>query len=307
MNKFLLFAFLSSFIFLTACDKNSAPQPVPPIQEPSEPAEPTVPEPTEPEPAAWPDETNTGVKPGITLTTVNSDVKLSTPNQVYENKEVNGCIQVTAKNVTIRNVIVKCKGWWGISSDELPEGFNLLIEDTEIVCVASGTGCRGKSGITGRNTTVLRTNIHGWENGIDAEKNFILRDSYIHDLYTDSEAHSDGYQVAYAPEFSNLIIEHNTILAGKNTTSSFIASGTNDLAKESHKVFINNNLFGGGAYTVYCPRSHINKSEWLVTNNHFTTRFYPKSGAYGPLDNCKTGAGITVSGNVWHESGELVK
>ena len=92
-----------------------------------------------PKPSAcgFPDATNTGVTPGTALTPASGVVTLNQAGQVYENRQVNGSIIVTAPNVTIRNVrLVVTDPYYGISvkngNDWDNSGANLTLDHVEI-------------------------------------------------------------------------------------------------------------------------------------------------------------------------------
>ena len=81
-------------------------------------------------------------------------------------------------------------------------------------------------------------------------------------------------------------------------TSSIISNTSGD-----QNVVIDSNLFAGGAYSLDCPRD-VKGVNYLVWNNHFSTRFKLTVGAFGPSD----GLRVTrrKSGNVYHETGRPV-
>jgi hypothetical protein len=48
---------------------------------------------------------------------------------------------------------------------------------------------------------------------------------------------------------------------------------------------IRHNLLGGGAHALYCPRER--SGDVHVIGKRFSTRHYPKAGAYGPWTDCE--------------------
>ena len=100
---------------------------------------------------------------------------------------------------------------------------------------------------------------------------------------------------------NNVTIRHNTIFGiganGQSATSSLIM----DLPGHSN-FMIENNLFGGGAYTVYCVAGK--GTNWVIRNNAFTTRFHPRVGAYGHSTECSD---ETQSGNYILETGQQIR
>ena len=79
------------------------------------------------------------------------------------------------------------------------------------------------------------------------------------------------------------------------TTSAII---TNGVCCDTNMV-IDDNLLGGGAFTLYCEHNGIafaGTSE--VRRNHFTTRYRSTVGAFGPTSDC---ADEVTSGNVYDD------
>lgn len=241
---------------------------------------------------AYPNETCTGVKAGITLQQHVGDFFINTDGYVLENKHINGCIEVTAANVTIRNTKITCQSNYGIASYGSGDDGGLLVEDVEIDCNHTNTTAISYSGLTAR-----RLHIHGCENGLSIDHSVTLTDSFIHDIYEGATGHGDGIQ---ASNGSNTLIEHNTIY-GESTTSS-ININNNAAGPTTSNVTISNNLIAGGAYTLYCPIPlSVN---FKIINNHFSRIFYPNAGAFGPQADCSDET--VISGNVWHDTGAAV-
>jgi len=108
-------------------------------------------------------------------------------------------------------------------------------------------------------------------------------------------------------------IIHNTIISietGGDFTPTKWQGGSSAIAliDGQHDLTIDNNLLAGGSYTVYGPSQHgAAPSNVRVTNNRFSTKYYPKCGAYGTHAGFnKAAPGFVWSGNVWHESGRTV-
>jgi hypothetical protein len=235
----------------------------------------------------YPDASCTGVPVGTPLTVVNGSMTIGTANAIVENKDVRGCITVTAPGVTIRNVRVSGRCIFGIRYENT-SGSRLIIQDTEISCEGEFTG------IYSANFTAIRVNIHDCENGLSIGRNVTLQDSYIHDLVNIGDNHADGIQMTDGS--TGVIIQHNRIYA-TNGTSAIISPSQSTLG-----TIIRDNLFAGGAYALYCRQRGPGGQQ--IVNNHFSTLFYPKVGAFGPWTEC--GDEAQVSGNVYHETGLLL-
>jgi hypothetical protein len=232
-----------------------------------------------------PDATNTGVPAGTTLKIHNGDITVKSAGTVIDRQDIRGCIRVQAPRVTIRRSKIACPSFPVIASfDGEYSGTGLVVEDSEISCM----GTNG-TGLSDTNVTARRLNIHGCENGFDINASFTVADSYVHDLFQSSEAHTDGIQLAGGADIS---INHNTIFA--NNGNSAIISARSD----NSDVVVSNNLMAGGAYTLFCPRE--TSQNFRVIGNRVASLFYPKGGAFGPWTECEKVA--EVRGNVWDQT-----
>ena len=254
-----------------------------------------------PAPTGYPDASTTGVPAGTTLTTYTGPSRITTAGAVVTGKSL-GCVEIAAGGVVIRNSKITCAGSIAVTvNDRGYTGTRALLEDVEITC----QGTNGTA-VSEAHFTLRRVNIHGCENGVDANQDITVEDSYIHDLYNGGDAHMDGIQLAwhwdgtaYVCCARDVTIRHNTIYAvdsaGAFGTSAIISNPNAD-----ENILIENNLLAGGAATVYCNRPGKGVNYRLV-DNHFSTRFGPKVGAYFPTTEC---GDETQSGNVIHETGQ---
>jgi hypothetical protein len=216
---------------------------------------------------------------------------ISTANAIVDSKDIRGCVEVTATGVIIRKSKITCTTrLYAVDTIDVA-GTWLTIQDSEISCgYRLSTHAIGEEQIT-----VLRNNIYGCENGFDVNKNMAIQDNYIHDLYQGNgsdDPHTDGIQMWNTA--TNVIIQHNRIYAN-NGTSAIISPSQGTLG-----TIIRDNLFAGGAYTLYCRQNGPGGQQ--VVNNRFSTIFYPRSGAGGPWTECEDEA--LVTGNVYHETGQ---
>lgn len=259
-------------------------------------------------PSCFPDASNTGTSG--TLTTVSSDVTLSTPGQTYSDKRVVGCITVTATNVTISNVLVECSNSTAIRyDDDGSSGSPLLVLDSEVDC----TGASGQHGIAEADITVRRTEVRSCENGFDINRDITIEDSWIHLLDNGgADPHEDGAQLASHLEggtlvngAKNITFEHNTIegktKTGTNATSAIIMNKLGTTPDQN--VLVQHNLLSGGAYTVYCDRNDASPhtvagTNVRVINNRFVGDF---AGGGGDSTDCSDETSAT--GNVRHSTG----
>jgi hypothetical protein len=261
--------------------------------------EPT-PTPTPTPTGSFPDASNTGVPIGTTLTAYTGPASITTPGTVIDGKTITGEIDIDAPDVTIRDS--KINGVVRVWDDTTN---SLLLEDTEIDCGG------GNTAIGEANYTVRRANIHGCENGFDMNQNIDVEDSYIHGLAI--VGHDDGIQFAYGhfenghevDGVRNLRIVHNTIFGHDDSLSSADGSfGTSAIIGNTARaddVLVQGNLMAGGAYTIYCLAGP--STNYRVLDNHFSTRYTPSVGFYGPSAECFDD---TQSGNVIDETGQPI-
>ena len=188
----------------------------------------------------------------------------------------------------------------------------MTVEDSEIDCGEAP----GSSAVGDTNFRALRLNIHGCENGFDADGNADIEDNYIHDLFQSVQAHTDGLQSAIG---SNLTINHNRFYAetpslcgaeqGKDCGgTSAINVNNNPSGPHTTNLIISNNLLAGGAYTLYCPKPSMTNVQ--VFGNRFSRLYYPNDGAFGPESDCLNDNGtprVTVwRNNVWDDTGKPI-
>ena len=253
----------------------------------------------------FPGADNTGVPAGTPLSAYTGPSNIRTPNTVIDGKTL-GCIEVSAPGVVIRNSRISCPdGFYAVYVDDQISTQTLLtIEDSEITCGAAGTAAADSD------ITLRRVNIHDCENGLSVNQNVTVEDSYIHDLTTSAEAHPDGIQFAaghwngssYVCCVLDLTIRHNTIY-GQNSDGSPANAAIISGRGGDTNILIENNLFAGGGYTLYCEQD-AKGTNYRVLNNHFSTRFSAKVGFYGPSTDCSD---ETQSGNVYHETGKELR
>jgi hypothetical protein len=247
------------------------------------------------QPPAWPDATNTGVPSGTSLTVVNGNLDITTAGTVVENKDVRGCIHVTAPDVIIRKSKVSCADFYVIDN----ESTNLLIEDVTVDCQNLH-----HTGIVWSNYTARRVNVSACENGLWAENNVVIEDSYVHDIIPYdpvTDPHTDGIQIP--SNSTNITIRHNRIYGQYSSANSFgnsaIFIGTGPSNSMTSNITVTNNLLAGGGYTLYCNQGGRGTNS-AYTDNRFSTIFSPKVGGIGPWTDC---ADENISGNVYHETG----
>ena len=247
---------------------------------------------------------------GTVLSSVSGDLNVSTAG-VVNAKDVSGCINVLVPGVTIENSRASCIATLGTARTSGPW---TIVQDTTVTC--ANISKPGSADIGDNNMTVRRANIYGCENGFDADQNFDIEDSYIHDLYQSVQAHTDGLQSAIG---SNITINHNRFYAetpslcgaeqGKDCGgTSAINVNNNASGPHTTNLIISNNLLAGGSYTLYCPIPSMTNVQ--VFGNRFSRLYYPDGGNFGTSSSCLSDNGtprVSVwSNNVWDDTGKLI-
>ena len=279
----------------------AAPEPDPTTPPTSAPT-PTTPPTSAPAPTTgFPSSASTGVPDGTSLSTYTGPSTITNDGTVIDSKKITSCIVIKADNVTIKNSLLQTGGcFFNVLSDDGNTGLKLT--DVEI----DGLGnTSGDAAIGGGGYTCLRCDIHGTTDGAKAGDDVVFRDSYIHDLAMTGGSHNDGIQSLGT---DSLQIVHNRIITPRGSTSAIILSTGS--ADQMRNVKIDNNVLGGGAYTVYggylAGTDSLSKiSNISITNNKFTTEVYSRSGAYGPLTS--TSSPVVVSGNTWYDGPDAGK
>lgn len=259
---------------------------------------PTVITPTTQPVGGKPGSTNTGVPAGTVLTdaTVNADGYLiSTQNgQVIDRKEINGCVKVRHANVTITRSRITCSDYFPI---EIQSG-NLIIEDSEII----GTSAGVTAGISFGDYVARRINVHGGKDGLKAQDNVVIEDSWIHDLWLGPDDHADGVQQDGGG--SNITLRRNNIDIVNNGTGH---GGAPNAAVQVDKgaasnFIIEGNWFNGGGEDIVNFRAGGGTGNQII-NNRFGRNYGGYTTGKPPI---YTEGSVTVSGNVWDDTGELV-
>ncbi len=241
---------------------------------------------TPPPPPAFPTAATTGVPAGTTLTP-SGGLNVTTAGAVINGLDVSGCIDVSAPNVTIENTRVRGACTYVIES----ESTGLVIKDTEV----DGQGAAGAAvGIGYAGFTALRVNVHGTQDGINANGDAVVQDSYIWGLKSINGSHNDGIQVT---EGSNDVFEHDTILNPNDEASAVMIGGDQG---DVSNVTLDDSEVAGGDYAVYGgadPPAGNTVTGITITNNEFSTQYFPACGSFGPTNAIIPGQVFT--GNKW--------
>jgi Right handed beta helix region len=275
-----------------------------------------------PSACGYPDATNTGVPAGTTLKQVPSQVS-SGPGWAYNaatstvtvtaagttlsGLAITGTLQISANNVTVKNVQVTSGGNFGIS---LTHTSGVTIENSTV---------SGQNSTTGRVSYAI-DDVYGDSAGMiikaDNISNFRtavpvstgqVDSNYIHDPGYVAGDHTNGIYVNGGTQ--SLMIWNNTIFDNLGQTDAInLDAGTPGPGAPVASKTVSDNLLAGGAYTLYggaasgSPTSNI-----VIQDNRFAQNYYTKSGQYGPVSYFDpAGAGNKWSMNIWDTTGQTV-
>lgn len=236
----------------------------------------------------YPDETNTGVPAGVTLTNYSGTMNVTTNGAIIQNYNISGDIVVDADNVTIRNCRVTSGGyypirWYG------DEHTGLLVEDCEII----GTNYNVTAGMSFRNYTARRVFVTGGADGFKADANVLIEDCYVTGLGIGPDTHNDGVQTTGG---SDVTLRHNTFKLGNQSGVSAVVQVGNEWGTNSNWL-IEDNLIDGGGWSINASNNPAMNPNFRILNNRFTRR-----AGYGPGNV----GGNVWSGNIYDDNGAVV-
>ena len=230
----------------------------------------------------WPDATNTGVPAGVALQELSAanlpagvtmdsagNLTVTQAGTVLSGLNIHGAVYIDAPNVTLSGCTITSTNFYIVNVASNATG--AVVEN----CTINGTGMNndGSYGIFGSGT-FTGNNIYNVENGIGTSGPATIQNNYIHDLLASGSPHYDGIEIDGG---SNVTISHNTIINSHDQTSAIMID--NYFGPISN-ISVDNNLLGGGGYTVYDDGHFTGGSITGVsfTNNHMA------SGAWGYTD-----------------------
>jgi hypothetical protein len=252
-----------------------------------------------PRTCGFPDATNTGVAPGTTLTPSGS-IKVTQDNQVIQNLSItNGTIDISAKNVTIRNVriVIEAPTTWAIivrsPGSAMIDHVDVSGDDQSSRSVEYGVLSETSGAVSVRNS-----NLHNCSDCIQGE-NVTVVGNYIHDLANPPGAHVDGIQCNAS---CGITVTGNTIFNQYGQTSTVALFSDFGTPRNST---IANNLLAGGGYVIYGGGD--NATGIHITDNRFSRLYFSTGGQFGPVAYFDpTASGTTWNGNIWDDTGAEV-
>lgn len=252
-----------------------------------------------PSACGYPDETNTGWQhTGVKLKQVNTDpYNIDKAGAVVDGLDIRGCVQVRAKNVTIKRSKITCDNQPMIKNFQpdghgglIDIGAGLVVEDVEF----DGMNNPDAQGVAFNNYTVRRANFHNIGAALKLGSGVRVEDSYVHGIASTNNSHNGGFP---SDGGSGITVRHNTVLM--NSQNGYAIAIYNQVPAGSvvQNVVIDDNLLAGGNYIIYCGAPGQVAPNLRVTNNRFSNTLYAKGGFYGPTANCDGAAAWT--NNYW--------
>jgi hypothetical protein len=248
----------------------------------------------------YPDTTNTGITPGTTLTTSGS-VSVTQDGMIVQDLSItNGTIDISAKNVAVRNVRITRDSpeLWAII---VRPGASAKIDHVEISGLDAGSHSVEYGVLSQTQLPVEVSNSHMWQcdDCIQGSYGIYVHDNFLEDNAYAPRAHVDGFQCD-GEGGCRVTVRHNTVLGLGIALALY-----GDFGTPVDSTF-DDNLVRGGSYTIYggTPKS----TGIHVTNNRIARNAkYPHGGLYGPFGYCYPHApGANFTGNVWDDNGQAV-
>jgi hypothetical protein len=225
---------------------------------------------------------------------------ISQPGAVVEGLDVTGEINVTAPDVTIRNVRVRSgsAAWLLVTRNDTG---TTTLDGVSVEAESGAAVGRGVFQIGNGRLVVANSRILGTQDGCVCSRGAIT-DSYIRLGPNQHGAHNDGIQSGGG---RGLLIRHNTILNPNGQTS---AIALFEEFGPQVDVRVEDNLLAGGGYTIYAGSGKKRPSAVRVVGNVFSRRFFRTGGSYGPATAwCGDCPGAAWSRNVWEGTGRAVE
>jgi Fibronectin type III domain len=244
----------------------------------------------------WPDETNTGVPAGTTLTNYTGPCTITAANTIIDAKIVNCSLRIQANGVQIKRS--KVRGSIENDENENPAK-TFTVTDTEIDANGEETA------LGGANFTATRVHVYNARRSGYCWKNVTIEDSYFHGNYTDTtgHAHQSGLRMS-----ADCTFRHNTISCDAPDVPpdggcSAGLTGYGDFAVVARNT-IENNLFlrtNTGGYCAYGgdtngkPYPNANNIKFIGNVWQRKANGTKMCGVWGPI----TSFNSNGSGNVW--------
>jgi hypothetical protein len=253
-------------------------------------------------PGAKPDTTNTGVPPGVLLTTVNQDVTVTQDNTVIDAQDIHGFLTIKASHVTVSRSIVRGHATTATTAIlRIDSGTDITIEDVEIAAAMPSVDV---DGLSGQNFVGRRLNIHGGVDGMKLGSNATIECSYVHDLVSFASdpnqnggaTHNDCIQILSG---TGIHIVGNQLVAAKDQNSAIQITEDFGVVSDVH---IESNWADGGG----CTYNFSHKGQASLGDLHTLDNRFGRNSFYNCPILKSTQTTLDSQGDVWDDDGTPV-
>ncbi|ACV80766.1 hypothetical protein [Nakamurella multipartita] len=258
--------------------------------------------------AAWPTPDSTGPRQSSQRTTGN--LSSSAAGELISRVTVAGRLTIRHDNVTVRDVTVNGTGTYMIQVLKKSDGTcprNVRIEYTEI----NGANA-AENDIPLYSPDCGYVFDHGYIHNVGRTSRLVndttISNSYVFSNRTGSSGAHRG-AVGTNGGNNNQIINNVLMCEGVGCSAAIPMYG--DFMPVTGLLVQHNLLATTGSYCAYGgsvdSKPYPNGSNIRFIDNHFSTRYFPTCGRYGPIIGFDNGVrGNVWTGNVWHETGRAV-
>lgn len=243
----------------------------------------------------YPDASSTGAKGQLTVHV--GKLVTSKDGQVVENLDIQGCLQVVNKNVTVQNV--KIEGGCTYSLDTSKATGPTTISDVTVLATSGQAAA-----VVLRDGTATRLDVSGGNDGVKiwGGAAVTFADSYVHDLTRTTGSHDDAVQVQSG---GDVVLQHLTLLPfdGTDPMNSCVQIGalTGNLAS----LTMTASICDGGNYSINANNTGVGTTvtagPLTFTGNRFGTDY-----RYGVKAHLGAPLSTTWSNNVDDTTGQLI-
>jgi hypothetical protein len=240
------------------------------------------------------------------LTPYTGPTNISTAGTVINDAAIsNGCLYVSAPNVTIENSTITGLGCFGAIHSA---STGLIVHDVTIDGLNQDPGGSETYGIFGDNWSAQRVNIDHISEPLNGCHDVSVTDSWVHDLYVSSITHNEDLYCG-GTSGGTLTVRHNSFANQATQTATVYLAG--DFSGVQN-VTVDDNLLNGAGYTIYGGHIGAQDANIKITNNHFMRlpqvgAFWLNGGEWGPMAYFQSASpGNVWSGNVWNDNGASI-
>jgi hypothetical protein len=258
--------------------------------------------------SGFPDGTNTGVPPGVSLTTYTGPCTITRDGAVLDAVQINCSeLNIQASGVVISRSLIN--GPVEVDTDT-GRSWSVTLRDVEVDASRAGD----RAAIANGNVTIIRANIHGGHNGLECQEHSnhcVIRDSWIHDQWQTPTGSTHlggllvlGTQVPCTGTGGACVeIVHNTIVcdAPENVDG---GGCTGDINLLPHwgplpGAIVTDNFLGANPGASFCTYGGA-EMEYPATNVVYERNVFERGpnnqcAAFGPV----TSFDLTAKGNRW--------